>query len=207
MQVTRKIAAAAAVVTVATLGLTTVVSANMLDGNKVTAGLADAASRAGKATATDGVLWYWVMGDGTLASMDANNVGPFQACHNFVPVNGVGGQVPIGDITGVVGVDQDGNSATAVKTCEQGNTQTNGNDIVAPADGADARWYRIGDDGLVSVSNNNVGPFQVCHNNVPVNGAGGQVPVSDLAGVLGLGNDANAVDQLKTCDQDSAQNN
>jgi hypothetical protein len=33
------------------------------------------------------------------------------------------------------------------------------------------------------------------------------VPVSDLAGVLGLGNDNNAVDTLKTCEQDSTQNN
>ena len=42
---------------------------------------------------------------------------------------------------------------------------------------------------------------------VPVNGVGGQVPVSDLAGVLGLGNSGNAVDTLKTCEQDSTQNN
>jgi hypothetical protein len=207
MQVTRKIAAAAAVATVATLGLATVVSANVLGDTKATAGLADAASRVSKATAMDAMQWYWVQGDGDLVSMDANNVGPFQACHDFVPVNGVGGQVPVEDITGVVGIGQDGNTATAVKTCEQGNTQTNGNDIIKPANGVDGTWYRIGDDGLVSVSNNNVGPFQACHNNVPVNGVGGQVPVSDLAGVLGLGNDANAVDQLKTCEQDSAQDN
>jgi hypothetical protein len=142
--------------------------------------------------------WYWVKGDGALVSMDANNVGPFQACHNFIPVNGVGGQVPVQDITGVVGIGQDGNRTTAVKTCEQDSAQTN-SDV--------AKWYRIGDDGLVSASNNNVGPFQACHNNVPVNGVGGQVPVPDLAGVLGLDSDANAVDQLQPCAQSSVQNN
>jgi hypothetical protein len=207
MQVTRKLAAAAAVATVATLGLATVVSANVLDDTQATAGLADAASQASKAGVSDAMQWFWVQGDGDLVSMDANNVGPFQACHDFVPVNGVGGQVPVEDITGVVGIGQDGNTATAVKTCGQDNAQTNGNHVIAPANGADARWYRVGNDGLLSVSNNNVGPFQACHNNVPVNGVGGQVPVSDLAGVLGLGNDANAVDQLKTCEQNSAQDN
>jgi uncharacterized low-complexity protein len=49
MQVTRKIAAAAAVATVATLGLATVVSANMLDNPTASStGLADAASLARK---------------------------------------------------------------------------------------------------------------------------------------------------------------
>ena len=50
-------------------------------------------------------------------------------------MNGVGGQVPVKDITGVVGLDQDGNTATAVKTCQQGNTQANGNDVIKPATG------------------------------------------------------------------------
>ncbi|WP_433163570.1 hypothetical protein [Kribbella sp. CA-247076] len=195
MQVTRKIAAAAAVATVATLGLATVVSANMIDDAKSNTGLADAASLASKGYGKGGKHWYWVKGDGSLVSVDQNNVGPFQACHNFIPVNAVGGQVPVTDITGIVGLSNDGNSATAVKTCELDSEQNNG------------KWYRVGDDGLVSVSRNNVGPFQVCHNDVPVNAVGGQVPVSDLAGILGLGNDGNSVDVLKTCELDSEQDN
>jgi hypothetical protein len=198
MQVTRKIAAAAAVATVATLGLATVVSANVLDDTQKKAadtGLADAASLASKGY-KGGKHWYWVKGDGSLVSVDNNNIGPFQACHNFVPVNAVGGQVPVTDITGIVGIGNDGNSATAVKTCELDSEQNNS-----------GKWYRVGDDGLVSVSRNNVGPFQVCHNEVPVNAVGGQVPVSDLAGILGLGNDGNSVDVLKTCELDSEQNN
>ncbi len=197
MQVTRKIAAAAAVATVATLGLATVVSANVLDDTQKKAadtGLADAASLASKGYGK--AKWNWVKSDGSLVSVDQNNVGPFQACHNFVPVNAVGGQVPVTDIVGVVGLFNDGNSATAVKTCEQDSKQTN-----------HGKWYRMGDDGLLSVSNNNVGPFQVCHNEVPVNAVGGQVPVSDLTGILGLGNDGNSVDSLKTCEQESEQNN
>ncbi|HET6293736.1 MAG TPA: hypothetical protein VFG33_10180 [Kribbella sp.] len=206
MQVTRKIAAAAAVATVATLGLATVVSANMLtdsgatDATKATSGLADAASLASKGGYGDAKdkKWYWVKDNGSLVAIDDNNVGPFQACHNFVPVNGVGGNVPVTDITGIVGLFNDGNSATAVKTCEQDSKQNN--------DGK-GKFYRVGDDGLVSVSENNVGPFQVCHNEVPVNGVGGNVPISDLTGILGLGNDGNSTDSLKTCEQESAQNN
>jgi hypothetical protein len=196
MQVTRKIAAAAAVATVATLGLATVVSANMIDDTKANSGLADAASVASKGYGDHGKgKFYWVKDDGSLLAVTDNNVGPFQACHNFVPVNGVGGQVPVQDITGVVGFWNDNNTATAVKTCEQDSKQNND------------KWYRMDEGGLISVADNNVGPFQVCHNEVPVNGVGGQVPVSDLAGVLGLGNDNNAVDTLKTCEQESTQNN
>jgi hypothetical protein len=199
MQVTRKIAAAAAVATVATLGLATVVSANIVDdATKANSGLADAASAASKANGDEGLgkVWYWVKGDGSLAAIDGNNVGPFQGCHNFVPVNGVGGNVPVTDITGIVGLSNDGNSATAVKTCELDSEQANG-----------SNWYRIGDDGMVSVSRNNVGPFLVCHNEVPVNGVGGNVPVDDLTGILGLDNDSNSADSLKTCELDSAQGN
>jgi hypothetical protein len=198
MQVTRKIAAAAAVATVATLGLATVVSANVLDDTQKKAadtGLADAASLASKGYSKAAKQWYWVKGDGSLVAVDHNTVGPFQACHNFVPVNAVGGQVPVTDIVGVVGLLNDGNSVTAVKTCEQNTKQNND------------QYYRMGDDGLLSVSDNVVGPFQVCHNEVPVNAVGGQVPISDLTGILGLGNDDNSVDALKTCEQDTNQSN
>jgi hypothetical protein len=199
MQVTRKIAAAAAAATVATLGLATVVSANMVDDvTTANSGLADAASLASKGNGDVGMdtVWYWVKDDGSLVAVDGNNVGSFQGCHNFVPVNGVGGNVPVTDITGIVGLWNDGNSATAVKTCEQDSEQANG-----------SNFYRMGDDGMVSVSRNNVGPFQVCHNEVPVNGVGGGVPVSDLTGILGLDNDGNSTDSLKTCELDSAQAN
>jgi hypothetical protein len=199
MQVTRKIAAAAAVATVATLGLATVVSANMIDDTAANTGLADAASAASKVTkATDGYggvpKWYWVKGDRSLVPVNADNIGPFQACQNVVPVNGVAGQVTVTDITGVVGLLNDGKRVTAVKTCDQDSAQLNG------------EWYRMGADGVVSVSGNNVGPFEACQNVVPVDGLDGQVPVSDLAAVLGLGND-NGTDVLKTCEQEPSQSN
>ena len=126
MQVTRKIAAAAAVATVATLGLATVVSANVLDDTQQKAqdtGLADAASLASKAYGNHG--WYGVKRDGGLLAIDDNNVGPFQACHLFGSGTGIGGNVPASDVVGVVGFWNNGNSVTAVKTCEQGNTQAN----------------------------------------------------------------------------------
>jgi hypothetical protein len=125
MQVTRKIAAAAAVATVATLGLATVVSANMLTDTQKGSGLADAASLASKGYDKGGKHWYWVKDNGSLVSVDQNNIGPFQACHNFIPVNAVGGQVPVTDITGIVGLDNDGNSVDVLKTCELESEQDN----------------------------------------------------------------------------------
>ena len=196
MQVTRKIAAAAAVATVATLGLATVVSANVLDDTQQKAqdtGLADAASLASKAYGNHG--WYGVKRNGDLVALDDNNVGPFQACHLFGSGTGIGGNVPASDVVGVVGFWNNGNSVTAVKTCEQGNTQAN------------HKWYKMGDNGLLSVSRNNVGPWQACHNELSATGIGGNVPLTNLSGVLGLGNNGNSVDTLKTCEQDSEQNN
>jgi hypothetical protein len=195
MQVTRKIAAAAAVATVATLGLATVVSANMLDNPTASStGLADAASLASKGYGGHGGEWYGVLRNGSLVAVDHNAVGPFQACHNFVPVNAVGGQVPVEDITGIIGFNQVGNSATAVKTCETTSKNNTG------------KWYRMGGNGLLSVSDNAVGPFQACHNTVPVNAVGGQVPVSDITGILGFNQGGNTVDSLKTCELDSKNN-
>jgi hypothetical protein len=57
------------------------------------------------------------------------------------------------------------------------------------------------------MSRNNVGPFQACHNELSATGIGGNVPLTSLAGVLGAFNDGNSVDTLKTCEQDSEQNN
>jgi hypothetical protein len=197
MQVTRKIVAAAAVATVATLGLATVVSANVLDDTQKKAqdvGLADAASAASGAYGGNHG-WYGVKRDGKLVALDDNNIGPFQACHLFGSGTGIGGNVPADDITGVVGFFNNGNSVTAVKTCEQGNAQAN------------RKFYKMGDDGVVSMSRNNVGPFQACHNELSATGIGGNVPLTSLAGVLGAFNDGNSVDTLKTCEQDSEQNN
>ncbi|TDU90103.1 hypothetical protein EV138_3686 [Kribbella voronezhensis] len=194
MQVTRKIAAAAAVATVATLGLATVVSANMLDNPTANnAGLADAASLASKGYGHGGTKWYAAHHDGSLVALDGNSIGPLQACHNFIPVNAVGAQVPVKDITAIIGFNQAGNTATAVKTCEM-NSKNNTH-----------KWYRA-EGGLISVSDNAVGPFQVCHNDVPVNAVGAQVPVSDITGLLGFNQAGNSVDQLQTCELDSVNN-
>jgi hypothetical protein len=194
MQVTRKIAAAAAVATVATLGLATVVSANMIDDTKsATGGVTEASPL--KGYGKGGKHWYWVHKNGSLVSITDTNLGPFQACHNNVPINAVGAQVPVHDITGIVGLSNAGNSVTAVKTCEQeSKANTHG------------KWYRVSDGGLVEVADTNVGPFQACHNDVPINAVGAQVPVNDIAAILGLTNYKNSVDVLKTCEQESAAN-
>jgi hypothetical protein len=195
MQVTRKIVAAAAVAAVATLGLASVVSANVLDDAQKKAqdtGLADAASVVSKGY---GQHWAWVKKDGALVAIDDNNVGPFQACHNFGSGTGIGGNVPVDDVVGIIGWGNDGNSVTAVKTCEQDSEQNN------------RKWVKADRNGLISVSNNNVGPWQACHNEISATGIGGNVPLTNLSGILGLDNDNNSVDTLKTCEQESEQNN
>ncbi|MGH3814355.1 MAG: hypothetical protein ACRDUV_18205 [Pseudonocardiaceae bacterium] len=72
-------------------------------------------------------------------------------------------------------------------------------------------WYGYEDDGddgsLVNVSENNVGPFQACNNNVPTNVLGVQVPTSDVTGILGFDNDGNSSSQVKDCDQNTTQDN
>ena len=198
MQVTRKIAAAAAVATVATLGLATVVSANVLDDTQKKAevgGLADAASVASKGYAKGGKHWYFVKRDGGLVGVDGNAVGPFQACHNQGSVAGIGAAGNADDILAIIGWDNNGNTATAVKTCEQDTAQNNGK-----------KWYRA-DGDLISVSDNSVGPFQACHNDLAVAGIGAAGSVGTIAGVLGFDNNANALDSLKTCEQETSQNN
>ncbi|GAB3942474.1 hypothetical protein GCM10029976_063520 [Kribbella albertanoniae] len=199
MQVTRKIAAAAAVATVATLGLATVVSANVLDDTQKKAevgGLADAASVASKGYGHGGgKQWYWVKRDGGLVGVDNNVIGPFQACHNQGSVAGIGAAGNADDVLAIIGWDNNGNSVTAVKTCEQGTKQNNGN-----------KWYRMSND-LVSVSDNSVGPFQACHNDVAVAGIGAAGNIGTIAGILGFDNNANAIDSLKTCEQATSQNN
>ncbi|TCC43251.1 hypothetical protein [Kribbella sindirgiensis] len=197
MQVTRKIVAAAAVATVATLGLATVVSANVLDDAQQKAqvtGLADAVSSASKGYDKGHARWWGMHKDGSLVAIDRNDLGAFQACHNLGAGTGIGGTVPANDITGIVGWGNDGNSVTAVKTCEQENEQNR-------------KWYKADGNGVVSVSDNKVGPWQVCHNQVDITGIGGTVPLSNPTGILGLDNDGNSVDSLKTCEQSNEQNN
>jgi hypothetical protein len=198
MQVTRKIVAAAAVATVATLGLATMVSANVLDDAQQKAqdaGLADAVSAASKQGYDAGhARWWGVRKDGSLVAIDRNDLGAVQACHNFGAGTGIGGTVPANDITGIVGWGNDGNSVTAVKTCEQSNEQNR-------------QWYKADGNGVVSVSDNKVGPWQVCHNQIDATGIGGTVPLTNPTGILGLDNDGNSVDSLKTCEQSNEQNN
>ena len=86
---------------------------------------ASAANAAVDPGATAGMTWYAIDEDGGLVNVADNNVGPLQACHNDVPVNVIGVQVPIDDVTGLLGIASDGNSASIVKTCNQESEQDN----------------------------------------------------------------------------------
>jgi hypothetical protein len=206
MQVKRKAAVAAiAAAALATIGLGTAVNAQVGDpssSDSVGTEVSDNVS----ANKGDGTKWYWVQDGGGLVAVDDNNVGPFQLCNNHVPINVLGVQVPVDNIVGIVGLGNDGNTATAVKTCEQDSKQANDGPVKAHKAGK-PEWYEMDDDGLLSISNNNVGPFQVCNNFIPINVLAVQVPLDNLNAILGLGNDKNATESLKSCEQENKQHN
>ncbi|HZX07086.1 hypothetical protein [Kribbella sp.] len=199
MQVTRKIVIAAAAATVATLGVASFAGANMLDDAQKKAqvqGLSDQVSALsqGGGYDSDHARWWGMHKDGSLVALDRNDLGAVQACHNFGAGTGIGGTVPAQDITGIIGWGNNGNSITAVKTCEQDNQQNR-------------KWYKADGNGVVSVSDNKVGPWQVCHNEIDATGIGGTVPLTNPTGILGLDNSGNSIDSLKTCEQSNEQNN
>lgn len=60
--------------------------------------------------------------------------------------------------------------------------------------------------GLVNVHDNQA-QVQACNNNVPVNAVGGQVPIDDVLGALGIGADGNTAVIDDSCHQDAHQAN
>ena len=148
---TRKLVVAAAVAGVSVLGFASAVSANILDSATDATSIVDDATNLVDADAdtnadtdvdtnadtdlvTDVAQWFYVKNDGALIEAKNNNIGPFQACHNNV--GGVAGS----DIVGLVGLDNEGNTATVVKTCEQSSEQSNTsneNDTDAPMPSTD----------------------------------------------------------------------
>ena len=167
MQVTRKTSPLQRVATVATLGLATVVSANILDDAQQKAqvtGLADAVSSASKGYARrPSSLVRARRRTARWSPSTATTSARSRPATTSVPVNASAAQCRSQDITGIVGWGNDGNSVTAVKTCEQSNEQNR-------------KWYKADSNGVVSMSDNKVGPLQVCHNEISVTGIGGTGP-------------------------------
>ncbi|WP_152365575.1 hypothetical protein [Microlunatus speluncae] len=150
----------------------------------------------------EGTRWYGVQkAGGGLVEITDNNLGPFQACNNDVPINAVGGAVDASGLFAILG--SDGNSLTEIRNCDQVNSQYN--DAEGPVTLDKATWYEMGSGGsLVEISDNNVGPFQVCNNDVPINAVGGAGVVSGLVGIL---SDDNSAEFVRACSQDSVQEN
>ncbi|AXV09241.1 hypothetical protein DVS28_a4580 [Euzebya pacifica] len=168
-----------------------------------------------------------------VADVDGNNISAAgdnqvnaQACHNQVPVNALGVQVPVQEVAPVVGADAlgDGTDSTVEQddSCNQAAGQSNDSSASTDdeTDEADADDADDGNDdaALVDASGNNVGVAddnqvnaQVCHNQVPVNALGVQVPVQEIDSALGLGllNDGSdsTTAQDEQCNAESAQQN
>lgn len=111
-------------------------------------------------------------GHGGLLNISNNQV-PVQACGNDVNANGLGGQVPAEGAAIAGSLLSGGATSTASsannRACGMANTQID--------HGSDASG------GLANVSNNQV-PVQACGNEVNGNVAGGQAPLTGLAGAL-----------------------
>lgn len=166
MQVTRKLVAAAAVATAATLGLASVVSATMIDGTVKQTGGTAAVVKAPKA----GTDWFLVKADGSLVAVVAAEVDTIQACRTVVPSDT---KIPVKDVTGIVGIDAAEGTAVIVKTCNKVSKH------VSKLTGG--KWFRLSVDGAVAVSSKQAGPFRVCNNDVDLDLTGGQLPdLSDL---------------------------
>lgn len=105
----------------------------------------------------------------------SHNQLPMQACGNNADINGAGGQVPAeGDaIVGSLGSPRAWTQATAKS--KRGCTMTN----------SQGKSGHSTTNAVVNISNNQV-PVQACGNDVLGNAAGGQVPLSGVAGAISL---------------------
>jgi hypothetical protein len=125
---------------------------------------------------------------------------PIQACNDVVPVNGVGGDVPLAGIAAALSVLSAGstNLASSDTSCHQSSAQadttttTTGTDAgTGTGTGTDSgtgtgRQSAGGNSNSVINLSNNQLPIQLCNDTVPVNGVGGLVPAQGLAGVLSI---------------------
>lgn len=170
---------------------------------------------------------------GGLLNISHNQV-PIQACSNHIPVNVLGIQVPVSEVSAALGLASEGLTASKQdSSCHQGTAQNNGHihvhvspccehgstmgygDPVGPVaerqgaqlDGPEG-WLPEGDSGgLVNVSHNQV-PIQFCNNHIPINVVGIQVPIDQVAAALGLLSAGPTVSvQDSSCHQGTAQNN
>ncbi len=161
----------------------------------------------------------------SLVNASGNQI-PLQACNNDIPVNAgvLAGQIPLSDISGVLGLLSTANVTSSVsRDCSQTPSQTNtattttGNTNTAAAPGPMGGPMSHGpndtsgfnNDSLVNASGNQL-PVQVCNNDVPVNAGLGvvQVPVDGVSGALGIlstGNISSTV--TRHCDQTPTQTN
>jgi hypothetical protein len=116
---------------------------------------------------------------------------PIQACNDVVPVNGVGGDVPLAGIAAALSALSAGstNIASSDTSCHQSSAQadtttttTTGTDS---GTGTGHRSAGGNSNSVVNLSNNQL-PIQLCNDTVPVNGVGGLVPAQGLAGALSI---------------------
>lgn len=207
MSVFRRVAVTAAAAAILTVGAASTASAELVPGLPELPVLSGLLGGNGEhetkaiAPGDEGTRWYGVKKSGGLVEITDNNLGPFQACNNDVPINAVGGAVDASGLFAILG--SDGNSLTEIRNCDQSSAQLNDGHGAVPAN--KAAWYKLESDGsLVNIEDNNIGPFQVCNNDVPINAVGGAGVISGLVGIL---SDGNSAEMVRACSQESLQDN
>lgn len=204
MSVFRRVAVTAAAAAILTVGAASTASAELVPGLPELPVLSGLLGGNGEhetiAPGDEGTRWYGVKKSGGLVEITDNNLGPFQACNNDVPINAVGGAVDASGLFAILG--SDGNSLTEIRNCDQSSAQLNDGEGALPAKAA---WYKVESDGsLINIEDNNFGPFQVCNNDVPINAVGGAGVISGLVGIL---SDGNSAETVRACSQESLQDN
>jgi hypothetical protein len=159
----------------------------------------------------------------SLLNVSGNQV-PLQACNNDVPVNAgvLAGQIPLSDISGVLGLLSTANVTSSVsRDCSQtpsqsitsntttGNSTSTAAGAMAPVSHGPNDTSGFNNDSLVNASNNQL-PVQVCNNDIPVNAGLGvvQAPVDGVSGALGLLSTGSVTSTVtRHCDQTPSQTN
>lgn len=116
---------------------------------------------------------------------------PIQACNDVVPVNGVGGDVPLAGIAAALSALSAGstNLASSDTSCHQSSAQADTTRTTTTTTGTNGPGRHSSAGGnsnsVVNLSNNQV-PIELCNDLVPVNGIAGLVPAQGLSGALSV---------------------
>jgi hypothetical protein len=123
---------------------------------------------------------------------------PLNACNNQVPVQGIGAQVPLQNITGILGLGNNGDTATSTNTASCTNTPTETNTSTINSAATAAPMMGTGSNGPSNTGFNNDSVLKVSGNQLPVNFCNNQIPLQLIGAQVPAQNIFAALDALGT---------